>query len=442
MSVLQRSVYFSLILLLSLSMNLSHASTVEVPDDIGISNVYYILPHPDLDLFFVSLSNDNKIEVFSLDDGNIKLETDFSPNTLIPYRYTPEGKYLKVLSEEPIMIYIPGTGTYYTSESGKLVGKNFIVFPFSWEEEALWTGNFTLEIWALESGIVEIRNETHVIPLLVFEDTFSKLILKISELHKSYYNISSTGNIMLSTERGLSAVKATVGIPILTAPSTTGQLVGKVHYGLGRYFLASGRGCFQVIAYEPGVVTVTNLDDPSQVVQHEFTEPGEIWRQAGYDYVPVKIEGEIDTFVQVGFGEERIEGVNQPYVGGRATEDGQIEYWLYIAKAASGLGVPAAIFAPEDVTFTLNGTGVSLKADEYQILESGDKMYHVISPKPLVIQNGILNGFALAPSGIPATRPEVTEEELPPDNTIIYVGVAVVAIIVVAALGYFLMKKK
>jgi hypothetical protein len=428
--------------MLFLSLNLIQTYGIDVPEDIGLSNVYYILPNPDSDLFFVSLSNDNTIEIYSLDDGNIKLETDFTLNTLTPYKYQPEGGYLKVLSEEPIMVYILGTGTYFPSETGKLVGKNFIVFPFSWEDKALWTGNFTLEIWALESGLVTIMNDTHVIPLLVFEDTFTKIILKISELHKSYFNISSEVNIILSTENGISAAgEATVGIPILTAPSTTGQLVGKAHYGLCRYFMAPRRGCFQVIAYEPGWVTVTNLDEPSQVIQHEFTEPGEVWHQADYDYIPVKVEGEIDTLVQVGFGEERIVSGNQPYIGGRAAEDGQIEYWFYSGVITINdelLG--GVIFAPEDVTFMLDDEEVSLSTDEYKILAPTEKLHYVLSSKPLVIYNGFLNGFALAPSGIPATKPEIKDE--PVDNTMIYISVALAAVVIVAVLVFILKRKR
>ena len=224
--------------------------------------------------------------------------------------------------------------------------------------------------------------------------------------------------------------------------STTGQLVGRIHYGLGRYFMVSGRGSFQVIAYEPGVVTVTNLNDPSQSVIHEFTESGEVWHQANYDYISLKIEGDIDIFVQVGFGEDRIVSGNQPYIGGRATEDGQIEYWFYsgLITTPDEKQLGGIIFAPEDVTFILNDEEISLSADEYKILVPTEKLYYVVSSEPLVIYNGFLNGFALAPSGIPATKPEVTEE--PVDNTMIYVAVAVAAIVIVAVLVFILKRKR
>ena len=444
MSVFQKSIYLIFILLLSLSMNLSHASTVEAPEDIGISNVYYVNIFDPRDLYFISFSDNNNVWIYSLNNSYNRLETEFTLNTLTSYKHKTIMEHLKIVSEEPIMVISDiGYGvTYCPSTSGSFVGNSFIVFPPPDDVNGV-TFLSNIEIWALESGIVEIRNETHVIPLPVFEDTFSNITLKISELHKSFFNISSDANIMLSTETGVSAIgKSTVGIPVLTAPSTTGQLVGRIHYGLGRYFMVSGRGSFQVIAYEPGVVTVTNLNDPSQSVIHEFTESGEVWHQANYDYISLKIEGDIDIFVQVGFGEDRIVSGNQPYIGGRATEDGQIEYWFYsgLITTPDEKQLGGIIFAPEDVTFILNDEEISLSADEYKILVPTEKLYYVVSSEPLVIYNGFLNGFALAPSGIPATKPEVTEE--PVDNTMIYVAVAVAAIVIVAVLVFILKRKR
>ena len=117
-------------------------------------------------------------------------------------------------------------------------------------------------------------------------------------------------------------------------------------------------------------------------------------------------------------------------------DDNNIEYWFYVAGEREGV-----IFAPEDVTFTINGTDTTMEVDEYNLL-LGRRLYHVISPEPLVILTQDVNnlGYAVVPSGIPDTKPEVAEEVA--DNTMIYVAVAVAAIIVVAVLGYFLMKKK
>jgi hypothetical protein len=58
-----RSKHFILFLMLSLSLNFVQTYAVDVPEDIGMSNVYYILPNPDSGLFFVSISNDNAIEI-------------------------------------------------------------------------------------------------------------------------------------------------------------------------------------------------------------------------------------------------------------------------------------------------------------------------------------------------------------------------------------------
>jgi hypothetical protein len=152
----------------------------------------------------------------------------------------------------------------------------------------------------------------------------------------------------------------------------------------------------------------------------------------------IKIEGDIDTYVQVG---AEWGWYGQSYIGGKVMEDEMIEYWVLLYENWEGV-----IFAPEDVTFMLDDEEISLSADEYKRLLTKSATYHIVSPKPLVVQEKPLGGYAIVPSGIPATKPEITEEPepgpLPADNTMIYIAVAVAAIVVVAALGYFLMKKK
>jgi hypothetical protein len=389
-----------------------------VVEDVGVSNVYYIaLDESLLPFFLVSFSDNNKAWIY--------------------YHYTPAGLYIKIVSEEPIMVYMIGLeggygGTHYPTITGEFVGKSFIVFPLPGAEDY----NSSLEIWALETGLVTIRNGTEFFMVPVFEDLYQRFDLQISDddKHSIYYNITSDIDIMLSTG---------VRDGWLPEPSTTGQLVGKVHYGNTRELHDPGLGGFAITAFEPGIVTVTNLTDGSIMITLEFTYPGEIFlteERADYmsDNTPIKITGEIDTLVRIGTGS------GSPYMGGRVIDGDKIEYWQYIHETAAGTGIPAVIFAPEDVTFTLNGTEVSLEADEYMILDQGKKNYHIISPKPLVVQSGKGNrGYLIAPSGIPATRPEVMEEETPPpDNTMIYVAIAVVAIVVVAVLGYFLTRKK
>jgi hypothetical protein len=313
-------------------------------------------------------------------------------------------------------------GTHYPSVTGEFVGKNFIVFPLPGSETFLPT----LEIWALGPGLVTIRNGTESFIVPVFEGLYTKFDLQISDedKHNIYYNITSTVDIMLSTG---------VRLGNLPEPSEAGRYVGKIHYGNTRELWEEHLGGFEILAFEPGLVIVTNLTDGSIMLQYEFEYPGErLSRSKHMDNTPIKVEGEIDTFVIIGCGS------GQTYVGGRVIEDDQIEYWLYVEAELKSI-----IFAPEDVTFTINGTEVDMKADEYMELIVGQKMHYIITPKPLIIQwTTGYNGYLIAPSGIPATRPEVTNEELPPpDNTVIYVAAAIVAIIVVAAFGYFLRGK-
>jgi hypothetical protein len=147
----------------------------------------------------------------------------------------------------------------------------------------------------------------------------------------------------------------------------------------------------------------------------------------------IKIEGDIDTYVQVG---AEWGWYGQSYVGGRVTETEIIEYWILINENWEGV-----IFAPEDVTFILDDEEVNLSADEYKRLLYRGTIYHILTPKPLVVQEKPLGGYVIVPSGIPATKPEIPDEPIPADNTMIYVNITIVVIAVVVTIKYFMTKK-
>jgi hypothetical protein len=353
-----------------------------VVEDVGVSNVYYIaLDESLLPFFLVSFSDNNKAWIYSLDDGIIKQETEVTLDALVPYQYTPAGLYIKIVSEEPIMVYMIGPeggngGTNYPSVSGEFIGRSFIVFPLPSTVDY----NSSLEIWALGNGVVTIRNGTEFFMVPVFEGLYTKFEFEVSaeNRHKSYFNITSDVDIMLS---------GSVRDGWLPGASLTG-FVGKVHYGYTRALWDPGLGGVGITTFEPGLVTITNLTDGSIMTTLQFTHAGEILVKASgqnvdwmSDNTPIKVEGEIDTIVRVGCGS------GSPYNFGRVIDGDKIEYWQYIGQTSAGTGFPAIIFAPEDVTFTLNGTEVSLEADEYMILDAPLKNHHIISPKPLVVQS-------------------------------------------------------
>jgi len=428
--VFRRYLSFPVLILLALILLTPSLSLESAIEDLGVSRVFYIYPEKSkgATMVFISFSSDNIVEIYSLDDGNIRLEANITLQALTPYKYTPVGSYLKIISKEPIMVYVRTSeyggegGTYYPSINGRFVDKKFIVFPFADIE----SHNTTIEIYAVEDGIVEVKNETFRVTIPVLAGTFSSLNLTVSEVDNSYFNITSTGKIM---------VAGALGFPWITAPSASGRLVGKIHYG-HTHLMNPNYGSFSVIAFEPGLVKIINLTEPSKIIQHEFKKPGELWFQSYFDNTPVKIEGNVDTYVQLGSAEYSPSAAyfGQNYAGGRITEDDKIEYWFYVNGRWRGV-----IFAPEDVTFDLNGTELSLKADEYRVLVAG--LYHVISPKPLVIQTQPLVGYAVAPSGIPVTKPEITAQEGMPLTQTIVIVVAVI-IIIVTAVTIVIKKKK
>jgi hypothetical protein len=408
--------------IITFTMLYSVVSAAEQIGDVGLSNVFYIYAvGGNRDIYFESFSDDNDVWVYSLDDGDINLATEFTLSAYTPHLYVPGNDYIKVVSEEPVRVYVfwlglgdvGEGGTFYPSDTGSFVGKSFIVFPYTIHKRE--DRSTALEIYAIETGIVEIRNETDVITFPVLTDTHSTLNVS----RNSFYNITSTADIMISH---------LMYAYWFCVPSTTGQYVGKIHYGSA--MIAGGRPAgIYVIAYEPGRITVTNLDDPTEIAHHYFEEAGGYWLEDKMfpTSAHIKIEGYIDTYVQVGAGWG---WYGQSYVGGKVLKDETIEYWVLLYENWEGV-----IFAPEDVTFMLDNEEISLGADEYKRLLYKGGIYHIVSPKSLVIQEKPLCGYAIVPSGIPATKPEISEEPEPllADNTMIYLAIAVVATLVGAA---------
>ena len=182
------------LVIVSLGLSFSSAQDLTI-EDTGLSTVFYLSKgNENHRLSFISYSDDNDVWVYALDDGNIKLETEFTLDSLTRYTISTIGQYLKVVSEEPVMISLyqddPGVNyeslSYYPGETGKLVDKTFSIFTVS----------PILEIYALEDGLMEITNETGTISLLVFHDTY----VKYNVTQDSHYTITSEVDLILNSD--------------------------------------------------------------------------------------------------------------------------------------------------------------------------------------------------------------------------------------------------
>jgi hypothetical protein len=70
----------------------SYVSTSEHFEDVGLSNVFYIYTYEgSRDVYFESFIDDNNVWVYSLDDGDINLETEFRLNAMTSHLYTPKN---------------------------------------------------------------------------------------------------------------------------------------------------------------------------------------------------------------------------------------------------------------------------------------------------------------------------------------------------------------
>jgi hypothetical protein len=127
-----------IVVLTTLTMPYSLVSAAEQIEEVGLNNIFYIYAvGGNRDLYFESFSDDNDVWIYSLDDGDINLATEFTLSALTPHMYVPGKDYIKVVSEAPIRIFVfwpsiyntGAGGTFYPSETGSFVGNNFILFP-------------------------------------------------------------------------------------------------------------------------------------------------------------------------------------------------------------------------------------------------------------------------------------------------------------------------
>jgi len=382
-----------LLLILLLFSSLFNLVSGEPITERALNRVFYIYNAPNHRLVLLSPTSDNHVKVYSLDQ---RLVTELTLEANKPEAINIE-KYLKIISEEPIMVYsLPLEGgrafaTYFPSETGSFHGKKFYLF----------TPTPEVRIYSLETGVVSIYNETGLITLIpVVEDSYTHYILPDWDpdtyLEKMWI-FESTAEIMIYGAGG--------GWPWYTAPAADSEgIVGNIHYA---HSLAGGHyGSLLIIAYAAGEARIINLTNPSQILTIEFEKPGEYYFSA-YPGTPFKLESDMPVLLQAGFT-DHINMFNgytgMHYAGGWRNEEGEVEYWFYVNRHG-----PAVVFAPQDVEIEVNGSSHELKADTWIELK-GPAIWHVVSPIPLVVQLQPLDGYAVAPPDLPPTEPGISIE--------------------------------
>lgn len=417
-----------LLILVAVLLSSLSKGTSAVPDntttEIGVSKVFYVYNPPKFygeselsrHIAFTSLTDNNKVSIYKLDDGKIQKEGEFKIDARKVRDYVPSGNFLKIVSDNPIMAFMYNTladnrygGTFVPSETGEFLGKKF-TFPASFFMPVKGGPYvFNIDIFAVEPGVVEVKNSSGSIAVLpVAAETFSTITSStVQDAEKSFFEITSTAKILVFFAGGWSWS---------VALSDFGNAIGSVHYGHTRASQFPGR--FLVLAFAPGQVTMLNMSN-GKTISHIFTQAGEVWDGPNYAS-PVRFEADVPILVQTGYAFSQ----GQNYAGGRILSDGKFEYWVY---TASGRG-PPVIFAPEKRTMTINGSKVELEADRYYLLSGPPAKFHVISDAPIVLQiQAEENAFLVAPSGIPANAPK--EAGGLPDPVVIGAGVAVVAVV-------------
>ena len=281
-------------------------------NDVGASHVFFVHIPPSGNyrdyIYVIGLSDNTHISIYDITDPNaptLAKEGTVNKGKKLLFEAASK-KYYKIIADKPVAAWVVGGGgnnwedhnyagvgdaTFYPSVNGSYVGREFIFMASGTYYYTTGTGNSWLGI-DIYTPIPPAPFETKVYgvqaaDVKVYDISNSELLYEFSigpDMCMSFpsnflktYHVVSTGDIMLQCAGG--------GATFTVAPSTDGNLVGKVHYGST---FAWQRGCFLVISYEPCDVKVYDVDTGELLYEHTFTKAGECWYRGGMGIVTVR----------------------------------------------------------------------------------------------------------------------------------------------------------
>lgn len=334
---------------------------------------------PDIDAVeVVGLYDGTTAEVHDITDGatallaTVKLDEGDLERIQVP-----DGTYFKVTADRPIVASVSSAmqeggsaKTVYPSRDGGLVGRDFIIAPYSNTE---WNGRtYGLQVFGVEESTVTITNEEGaVVRTLTLVDRAHLEVLGL-EVNGTYH-IEATGDIMLEQE----AINAFTSIP-----SVTGAPVGRSFLGSVQDFDSSG---FLVLPYEDAYLTVTDVDT-GDVVHKGGLVKGQHIFEGGVGDRTMRFESTGNISLVIGSTEG---GAEIGFLGDDVSFTGGIGGRRHITysirnpgpgakdEAYAGAPYPGAVFAFRDGTHvTVDDTEMVLEADGYIGLGQG---LHVIT---------------------------------------------------------------
>jgi len=367
------------------------------------------------------------LDIVGLEDGtyfeiwNIYTNTLLYSDTINKYErkfyFLEYGLFFKVVSTKRIgvmlsggsLAYHPGLmdttqtpwggfSTFYPAVTGGFRGREFIFMPAAASHSAsynkYWIG-YNLFLTALEGcewEISDLVGRWSTGGKLSPREAFTTVLRTRKDFlgyeggagYNIVYRLTSTGDVM---------VCSSVLGDFVAVPAVTGGYVGKLFYSpLTLTYKEEERAAvFIVLPLEPGKVTVYD-DSLNVIAERTFTESevegGEFWAYtlAVNDSVRfkliVKSEGNICFMVGQTEGQPLLEflGDDITFMGARPNQE--IRFYA---------PTMAILFAPEDLTATIDGSTVQMRKDEFRLIESGP---HTVKANKHIIVQILASGSA------------------------------------------------
>ncbi|MEM1543208.1 MAG: hypothetical protein QXU09_04275 [Thermoproteota archaeon] len=405
----------------------------QVAELIKGESVNYTVPEGVAILDVVGLDDGTYIEIWDI-YTNVKIASDIVNKFEKKFFYIPAGSFFKLVSSKRVAALlcggfdvfesdsevVGGTSTFYPAVTGGFRGREFIFVaapPFygyayhidkighNFNLLALEKVDFTLsdsiEGWST-SGRLEQRG------------SFS-ILLQARRKITDYQNGAGRDVVFHLTTTGDVVVCCSALDDFIAVPALTGGYVGKTFYVAANQPVKGQEGrsiSFIILPLEECKVTVYNLD-LEILAEKTFTSSDvaniNYWFHSlgttGRFKIIVQSTGDICFMVgqTTGIADIKYLGDDITFIGARP--DQEIRFYA---------PTMAILFAPEDLTATIDGSTVQMRKDEFRLIESGP--HTVKANKHIIVQilaSGSSGWISWGSYLIEPLDLDITFEELP-----------------------------
>jgi hypothetical protein len=422
---------------------------------------YSVPPSTGL-LDVLGLQDNTQVSLYDLFSGVLLNSTTVNRLQKVTF-FIRYGTYFKLVSSHRVVAMVSGGAsaydsgekggysTFYPSEDGGFVGKNFIFIPATGTEMSLDYPQFVgynLNLFALEDTLFKLSDaigKFSTTESLKQRGTAHVLLQARVHAGQNMAGIGYDERFMLNSTNNVIIASATID-QVLYVPAITGGYVGKIFWAPDRVtYQEPGRSVVLVIVpLEPGKVTVYDKD-LNVLAEHTFTtadvSANSYWFKSFgigiFDFI-IKSTGNITVLAS-----QTNTNISEDFIGSGITFLGtrpNQEVKFFTPSSA-------IVFSSQDQTVIVDGQKRSVKKDEVILLGSG---VHSIKGTGVLTIEVLAPGvgsfqkwgsYLIEPIDILKSYENIESLATPSPPYLTYAGVAVGLLIVIGLLYIFIVKR-